>query len=382
MNPARAGSVPHAVAAVRDDGSVGSGAKNGTEPLTIDDLAMTFDDLPDETTWKYLEVQGILPTFNGGKSAPWLGGPACEPKLLFEVPDPEEELAHDKEPATRSSDSRSRRSRKERDREDTSSAAPPEKKRRMTNTSMSAAADLLPVLETSGTAAKVDTIVEEPQKEDAENVEDDQGNIQMDVDPAAPRPGENGTPASDKAAEGAAMTEGTAGAVLPDYNRGATTDAAGNLPAGPTKAEDEVIIPPESPPALRRSSRRPAPLGTSLSAIHRATRSTSPTPSNSSVDSEEAERRRFKPILADLETVKQMLRDRASQDWLDSLRHKGHYSNLPGGGMPMSGREGICMVGGRGAQTKEAEAIEDFLYAIKVGDHELKIANQLPMTEL
>jgi hypothetical protein len=39
---------------------------------------MTFDDLPDETTWKYLEVQGILPTFNGGKSAPSLGGPACE----------------------------------------------------------------------------------------------------------------------------------------------------------------------------------------------------------------------------------------------------------------------------------------------------------------
>jgi hypothetical protein len=43
---------------------------------------MTFDDLPDETTWRYLEAQGILPVFNGGKSVPGGVEPACERESL------------------------------------------------------------------------------------------------------------------------------------------------------------------------------------------------------------------------------------------------------------------------------------------------------------
>jgi hypothetical protein len=237
----------------------------------------------------------------------------------------------------------------------------------MTNTSMSAAADLLPVLESAGSGAKIGTIAEEPEKEGTPKVEDDQGSFQMDVDAVAGRAGENGAPAPNMSADANTVTDTAAGPVITDAQGPVTADAADKPPDGPTESEEEAVIPPGSPPTLRRSSRRPAPLGTSLSAIHRATRSTSPTPSTSSIDSEEAERRRFKPILADLEAARQMLRDRASQDWLDSLRHRGLYASLPGGAVPMSGREGICMVGGRGAQTKETEAVEDFLYAIKVG---------------
>ncbi len=173
----------------------------------------------------------------------------------------------------------------------------------------------------------------------------------------------------------------------------------------PPEDEEEVIIPPESPPALRRSSRRPG-------LTQRPTRdspSRSPTPSTSSDDDDEdpadaAERRRFKPILADQDGVKQMLADRANQDWLDALKHRvalaSGLQHLANSG----GREGVVMVGAFGAHTKESDAVEDFLYAVKVGgesgawmaeeggradptegasaDHQLKIANQLPTTEL
>lgn len=45
---------------------------------SIDDLTINFDDLPDETAWRYLEAQGILPLFAGGKASPGVGGAACD----------------------------------------------------------------------------------------------------------------------------------------------------------------------------------------------------------------------------------------------------------------------------------------------------------------
>ncbi len=213
---------------------------------------------------------------------------------------------------------------------------------------MSAAVDTLPTLETAK-GKSAESLVEEAEEDIGDKYgKNDQA---MVVDGAAKQSAYEANGGGD-----VVMTEATPAAEDPNIDNADDS-------AHPTAAadDDEPIIPPESPPALRRSSRRPAPLGTSLSAIHRATRSSaSPTPSTSTVDSEEVERRRFKPILADLDGVKQMLRDRANEDWIEALRNRGTH-NASGS------REGVSMVGARGVHTKETEAVEDFLYAVKVG---------------
>jgi hypothetical protein len=218
----------------------------------------------------------------------------------------------------------------------------------MTNTSMSAVVDTLPAAQ-SNEGNVTETLVDVQVEGNAGDRNGKHDDAMAGVTSMEKPDGE----------ENADVTMGDATTAA----EGTTLDIAEGPPdsTAPAEDDDDPIIPPESPPALRRSSRRPAPLGTSLSVVHRATRSSaSPTPSTSSIDPEELERRRFKPILADLDGVKQMLRDRANEDWLDSLRSRGTHN---AGGS----REGVSMVSGRGVLTKETEAVEDFLYAIKVG---------------
>lgn len=130
--------------------------------------------------------------------------------------------------------------------------------------------------------------------------------------------------------------------------------------------EQEPDIPPESPPALRRSSRKPLPVGTSLARTHRDTRpSPSPTPSRESGDEEdEEEEEPFRPILADLDAARHILAQRAAKHWCETLAAGGgHTIQGPGVNPALAGQ---VMMGATGGMMREGEAISDFLYAARL----------------
>lgn len=163
-------------------------------------------------------------------------------------------------------------------------------------------------------------------------------------------------------------TAGQEGAASKDtgtvVDEAATRDEShtdGNAP------EDEEMADAEtgSPPALRRSSRKPVPAGTSLAKTHRDTRpSPSPTPSHDSEEEEEDEER-FRPILADIDAAKDVLADRAARHWCETLAAGGgHTIQGPGVNPALAGQ--VMMGASAGGMMREGEAISEFLYAARL----------------
>jgi hypothetical protein len=121
-----------------------------------------------------------------------------------------------------------------------------------------------------------------------------------------------------------------------------------------------------SPPALRRSGRKPLPAGTSLAITYRNTRSSpSPTPSLNSEDELDP----FIPILADVDLAKKVFAERAQRHWRDALAAGGGATVQGPGVNPAFA--GQVMMGGTGGMMREGEVVAEFLYAtrVKSGSH-------------
>jgi hypothetical protein len=130
------------------------------------------------------------------------------------------------------------------------------------------------------------------------------------------------------------------------------------------KDEDPSGENPDSPPAaLRRSSRKPLPAGTSLAVTYRNTRSSpSPTPSLNSEDEDDTDP--FVPILADLDMARKVFADRASRHWRDALAAGGGATVQGPGVNPAFA--GQVMMGGTGGMMREGEVVAEFLYSTRV----------------
>lgn len=120
-----------------------------------------------------------------------------------------------------------------------------------------------------------------------------------------------------------------------------------------------------SPPALRRSGRKPLPPGTSLAITYRNTRSSpSPTPSHSSSTSSTPGPPPYYPILADLDLARSILTERAAKHWRDALAAGGGATvQGPGVNPAFAGQVMMC---GTGGMMREGEVVGEFLYATKV----------------
>ena len=160
--------------------------------------------------------------------------------------------------------------------------------------------------------------------------------------------------------------EGNAG--LDAGDRAATTGAGEEGPTA-SQQEDETGDMKEedgsgdatSPPALRRSGRKPLPPGTSLAITYRNTRSSpSPTPSFNSEDDVDP----FVPILADIDLAKKVFAERASRHWRDALAAGGGATVQGPGVNPAFA--GQVMMGGTGGMMREGEVVAEFLYATRV----------------
>lgn len=118
---------------------------------------------------------------------------------------------------------------------------------------------------------------------------------------------------------------------------------------------------PDSPPTLRRSSRKPLPAGTSLAVTYRNTRSSpSPTPSFNSEDDVDP----FIPILADIDAAKKVFAERAQRHWRDALAAGGGATVQGPGVNPAFA--GQVMMGGTGGMMREGEVVAEFLYSTRV----------------
>jgi hypothetical protein len=130
------------------------------------------------------------------------------------------------------------------------------------------------------------------------------------------------------------------------------------------KDEDPSGENPDSPPAaLRRSSRKPLPAGTSLAVTYRNTRS-SPSPTPSLVSEDEDDTDPFVPILADLDMARKVFADRASRHWRDALAAGGGATVQGPGVNPAFA--GQVMMGGTGGMMREGEVVAEFLYSTRV----------------
>ena len=127
------------------------------------------------------------------------------------------------------------------------------------------------------------------------------------------------------------------------------------------KADDGQGENPDSPPTLRRSSRKPLPPGTSLAVTYRNTRSSpSPTPSFNSEDDVDP----FVPILADIDMAKKVFAERAQRHWRDALAAGGGATVQGPGVNPAFA--GQVMMGGTGGMMREGEVVAEFLYSTRV----------------
>lgn len=178
---------------------------------------------------------------------------------------------------------------------------------------------------------------------------------------------------SDQNAQGQTGGQGQAeesGTVVGQDGRPVTVTTEGQAGTGEDgentvpKDEDPSGENPDSPPAaLRRSSRKPLPAGTSLAVTYRNTRSfPSPTPSLNSEDEDDTDP--FVPILADLDMARKVFADRASRHWRDALAAGGGATVQGPGVNPAFA--GQVMMGGTGGMMREGEVVAEFLYSTRV----------------